>query len=238
MKLRFAKTSKGMRLRIGVFGLFAASLIVFGDPDSVAQTAPSTSPVYTSGVVEWQLLDGTVLSAKFSGTRLGTTGVALNVRATTMAHGTRFDVRLRNRSTTQYSHTALRIRIPRIAQNPTAVIEGVRVTVPAEIRQFWQAPFAFEGAKYGFTYEISSRSATLQKVGPSTVWSDWGGRATGIVRIDGKAYVVPEFWERQPRRISVTTKEIILTLSAGTLGYSSLQPEFASTNEPLLAVRQ
>src|SRR5258708_7935629 len=152
-----------------------------------------------------------------------------------MAHGTRFDVRLRNRSTTQYSHTALRIRIPRIAQNPTAVIEGVRVTVPAEIRQFWQAPFAFEGAKYGFTYEMSSRSATLQKVGRGRVGSDWGGGATGIVRIDGKAYVVPEFWERQPRRISVRTKEIILTLYDGTLGYSSLQPEFDSTNEPLRA---
>jgi hypothetical protein len=235
MKLRFAKTSEWMRLRIGVSGLLAASLIVFGEPDSVAQTAPNTSPVYTSGVVEWQLLDGTVLSAKFSDPRLGTTGVALNVRATTMAHGTRFDVRLRNRSTTQYSHTSLRIRIPRIAQNPTAVIEGVRVTVPAEIRQFWQAPFGLEGAKYGFTYEISSRSATLQKVGPSTVEGDWGGRAAGIVRIDGKAYVVPEFWERQPRRISVTTKEIILTLYDGTLGYSSLQPEFDSTNEPLRA---
>ena len=45
---------------------------------------------------------------------------------------------------------------------------------------------------------------------------DWGGRASGIVRIDGKAYIIPEFWERQPRRITVTASEIILTLFEGS----------------------
>src|SRR5262249_57533421 len=45
--------------------------------------------------------------------------------------------------------------------------------------------------------------------------SHWGGRSSGIVRIDGRAYVVPEFWERQPRRISVTATEVILTLDDG-----------------------
>jgi hypothetical protein len=235
MELRFAKTSERMRSPMVVIGLLSCFLVVFGEPDSVAQTFLQTPQAYTSGVVEWQLLDATVLSANLSGGSLGATGVTLDVRATTMAHGTRFDVRLKNRTTTAYSHSALRIRLPRIAANPTAVIEGVAVSVPAEIRQFWQAPIGSTAAKYGFTYEISSQSATLQKVGPSTVEGVWGGRATGIVRIDGKAYVVPEFWERQPRKISVTTEEIILTLYDGTLGYSSLQPEFNSTNVPLRA---
>ena len=187
------------------------------------------SPTYGAvPSIEWQLDDGRVLMAQ-SG-ELGTTGVTVQVRQTPLVHGTRFDVRLRNRTGTDYNHTALRVRLPRTGSATQAVIEGLLVPVPAEITERWERG-SLTGVKYGFSYEIKSGGTTLSKVGPATTEGQWGGRAKGIVRVDGKAYVVPEFWERQPRRVTVTANEVIIGLFEG----SEKARYGAESSEPLRA---
>src|SRR5262249_16294233 len=109
---------------------------------------------------------------------------------------------------------ALRVGIPRAGRAAKAVIDGISVDVPAEVRQWWEAS-KLAGTQYGFAYAIKSRDHEMRRVGPSTTPSQWGGRSSGIVRIDGRAYVVPEFWERQPRRITVTATDVVLTLVDG-----------------------
>jgi hypothetical protein len=165
-------------------------------------------------VVEWTLADGTTQTS--SGGALGATGVTVELRETATAHGTRVDVRLRNRSGSDYTHTRLRVRLARQAGDPTAAIEGRTAALPAELHQWWEAS-GLEAAKYGFAYEVTQGGQVITRVGPSTVEGQWGGRASGIVRIDGRAYVVPEFWQRQPRRISITDTEIVLTLFEGSV---------------------
>ena len=166
-----------------------------------------------SPVVEWQLQDGTLLSSA-SGA-LGNTGVTVEVRTVPISHGNRYDIRLRNRTGQDYTHAALRIRLPRGGADGSALMEGLTVPLPAEVHQWWEAS-TLDGSKYGFSYEVKGNSASVKRVGPSTTEGEWGGRASGIVRIDGKAYIIPEFWERQPRRIAVTANEIILTLFEGS----------------------
>ena len=166
-----------------------------------------------SPVVEWQMQDGTLLSST-SGV-LGNTGVTVEVRTVPISHGNRYDIRLRNRTGQDYTHAALRIRLPRAGADGSALMEGLTVPLPAEVHQWWEAS-TLDGSKYGFSYEVKGNSASVKRVGPSATEGDWGGRASGIVRIDGKAYIIPEFWERQPRRITVTASEIILTLFEGS----------------------
>ncbi|HEV8309760.1 MAG TPA: CARDB domain-containing protein, partial [Methylomirabilota bacterium] len=193
-------------------------LVAEVDPSGLIQerrennnTAATTLTISTP-LVEWVLADGTVVSAR-SGA-LGLTGVTVEVRGTPTAHGKRYDVRLRNRTGTDYSHTALRVRLPRAGTATAATIEGLTVPVPAEVHQGWE-PSALAGTQYGFAYAITSGATVLRRVGPSTVEGQWGGRTAGLVRIDGNAYLVPEFWERQPRRITVTATEVVLTLFEG-----------------------
>jgi hypothetical protein len=114
-----------------------------------------------------------------------------------------------------------------------ANIEGLFVSLPAQISQRWEPPDKLEGAQYGFSYEIGCGSTVVKRVGPSADDAKWGGRGSGIVRIDGKAYVIPEFWERQPRTITVTEREVILTLFDGSHGFSREEVEFDSTKVPL-----
>src|SRR5712664_712389 len=144
----------------GLLGFIAFGLVVLCNACGFAQAPPAPA------VVEWQLSDGTVWRADASGP-FGTTGVAMELRRRPMAHGTRFDIRLRNRSTVEYTHSALRIRLPRAGNDVSAVIEGIAVPLPAEISQFWEAPAALQGAKYGFTYEIASEWTLVAKAGPS-----------------------------------------------------------------------
>jgi len=172
--------------------------------------------------VEWQVSSGQTYSA--SSGRMGDTDVLVELRETPTAHGRRYDVRLRNRSGrerplqngggTDYTTVALRIRIPRTGAATQATIDGLAVDVPADVRQWWE-PSKLAGTQYGFAYAIKSGDHEVRRVGPSTKPSQWGGRSSGIVRLDGRAYVVPEFWERQPRRITATATELILTLVEG-----------------------
>jgi len=186
-----------------------------------AWSAPSVAAAEKTAV-EWQVSTGQTYSA--SNGRMGDTDVLVELRETPTAHGRRYDVRLRNRSGrerplqngggTDYTTVALRIRIPRAGTATQAAIDGVAVDVPADVRQWWE-PSKLAGTQYGFAYAIKSGDQEVRRVGPSTKASQWGGRSSGIVRIDGRAYVVPEFWERQPRRITVTATEIVLTLVDG-----------------------
>jgi len=186
-----------------------------------AWSVPSVAAAEKTAV-EWQVSTGQTYSA--SNGRMGDTDVLVELRETPTAHGRRYDVRLRNRSGrerplqngggTDYTTVALRIRIPRAGTATQAAIDGVAVDVPADVRQWWE-PSKLAGTQYGFAYAIKSGDQEVRRVGPSTKASQWGGRSSGIVRIDGRAYVVPEFWERQPRRITVTATEIVLTLVDG-----------------------
>ena len=163
-------------------------------------------------LVEWQLEDGTTYIS--SGGEFTGSGVTVEVRTTSTANGTRYDVRLRNRTGTDYNYSALRVRLQRAGTDTVALTEGQTVSIPAELRQWWE-PSQLEGAKYGFVFEVKTGTTSLLKVGPSTVDGMWGGRSSGVVRVDGKAYIVPEFWQRQPRKISITQNEILITLFEG-----------------------
>jgi len=184
-----------------------------------------TSPAMAAGeelTIEWQV-DGVSIFAPPRGT-LGKTGVTVEVRETAVPHGRRYDVRLRNRTGaggllrrgagTEYRQTALRVHVRRAGTASEATIEGVAVAVPAQVHQWWEAG-PLVGIKYGFAYAIKSGDSLIKRIGPSTQPSRWGGRTNGIVRVDGRAYVVPEFWERYPRRIAVTADEVVLTLFEG-----------------------
>ncbi len=183
-------------------------------PTPIPTITPVT-PTAQSPVIEWVLFDDSVVTA-YSGSGLGNTGVSAEIRSTNSANGTRYDLRLRNRTTTTVKHKALRVRLLRTGSDTTATIEGLSVALPAEVKQWWQTP-TLEGAKYGFAYEIKGNGVSVKYSGPSTVVGDWGGRTSGIVRVDGKAYIIPEFWERQPRKITVTQNEIILTFFEGSV---------------------
>jgi len=191
-------------------GVAAAALAVTASwaPLSAAPATETDAPV----TIEWRA-NGETISRTGSGP-LGVTGVTVELRSTATPHGRRYDVRLRNRTTTAVAHTALAVKLPRVGTGATAVIEGGEVAVPAEVHQWWE-PARLLGVQYGFAYAISSGGATVKRVGPSTRASQWGGRASGIVRIDGRAYVVPEFWQRQPRRITITPTDVVLTLYEG-----------------------
>ena len=128
-----------------------------------------------AAVVEWTLADGTTLTS--SGGALGGTGVTVELRETATSRGTRVDVRLRNRSGTDHTHTCLRIRLSRESRDASAAIEGRTVAVPAEVHQWWQAS-SLEGAKYGFAYEVTQGAQVVTRVSPSTVEGQWGGRAS------------------------------------------------------------
>jgi hypothetical protein len=189
-------------------------------PAAGAFAAPPASLLPASVRVELRLPDGRQLSARADAPRFGSTGVTLEIRTVPTAHGARFDIRVRNRGREKVEHTGLSVRIPRAGNDAFAVIEAARVPIPAELRQFWRPAPGLEGAKYGFSYEVISGSRRVTRAGPSTNEREWGARASGIVRADGRAYAIPEFWERQPRRISVTRDEIVFWLFDGSLGFA------------------
>jgi hypothetical protein len=189
---------------------------------SVASAATLPSVDLAAGpVVEWTLAGGEVLSATSAQNVFGATGVTLDLRATATGRGLRYDVRLRNHTSKDYRHGALRVRLPRAGTDAAANVEGQTVALPAELKQRWVQPMGATGAKYGFAYEIFSGSQLVRREGPSSDPAKWGGRASGIVRVDAKAYAIPEFWERQPRSIRVTQGEIVLTLFEGANGHDS-----------------
>ena len=93
--------------------------------------------------------------------------MTVETRQTPTTHGMRFDVRLRNRTGTDFTHKALRVRLPREGTDGSALIEGLTVPLPAEVHQWWEVG-TLEGAKYGFSYEVKGDSMSLKRVGPST----------------------------------------------------------------------
>jgi len=89
--------------------------------------------------------------------------------------------------------------------------------LPASITQWWQpSGLANAGAKNGFFYEILGNGEQLKYAGPSKNTAEWGGRSNGIVRVDGSAFTINEFWQRQPRKILVTDTEVVLSLFEGS----------------------
>jgi hypothetical protein len=116
--------------------------------------------------------------------------------------------------------------LPRAGTAATGSVAGLtNVAVPFTVSQQWVAdprcastnPGSTPcGSQYGFSYEVRSNGQRIGGAGRATSQGRWGGRTTGIVSIDGYLYVIPEFWQRQPRQITVTATSVILQFFAGT----------------------
>jgi len=156
------------------------------------------------------LADNSVISTKADTFQIP--GVYLLIREKAIPNGFHYDVRVKNRGFNDLEIKTVRIKQPRNGNNNQAVLDGLTCTVPCEIKQFW-SPSALNNAAvmHGFVYKVFSEGIEVKSVGPSTIYEEWGGRSNGILRIDGRVVMLPEFWERQPRSICVSNDSITLT---------------------------
>lgn len=182
----------------------------------------------------WTLADSSVYTADVipggAPVALGTAGVTVEIRPTNVNGGMTYDIRLRNRTATRFMHKKLEVRFPRMGTGQVT-IGGITQAAPLKVRQSWRPPNAgLTGVKFGFFYDIASGTNVLRTEGPATSMSPaWIGTTDGIVRADGSAYGILEFWQRQPRSIEVTPSEVVLTLYSAADSYA---PTFGD-GEPL-----
>lgn len=130
--------------------------------------------------------------------------------------GQKYDIHGIHVGDQRYHWTSIEVWIPRAGSSQIAQVEDVDVPLPATIFQWWQKTGGDKsGSLNGFGYGVWGANGNYKYVGASNDSSRLGGQTSGILRIDGNAYVIPEFAERQPRAVYATQNWIILQLYAG-----------------------